>query len=275
MPRHLRRILKQVTPPFVTSIVQRKEPESIEFSGDYQSWQEAAEHSTGYDSRDILEKVRQGALKVKRGEAAFERDSVAFEVPEYRWPLLASLLDSFIRSRDHRLHVLDFGGSLGSVYFQHQRFLDCVPDLQWSVVEQPHFVQCGRNEFQDEHLSFFESIQDALARGPVDVALFSGVLQYLEKPYEQPTEIGSARIPSVLIDRTAFTSLAKDRLAVQNVPASIYRASYPHWLFSERKFEESMENLGYRLVAEFADDERLATDAVYKGLYYRRAQAPE
>jgi len=86
MPR-LRRILKQVAPPFVTSLVQRKEPESIEFSGNYQSRQEATKHSTGYASPDILEKVRQGAPKVKRGEAAFEWDSVAFEVPDYRWPL--------------------------------------------------------------------------------------------------------------------------------------------------------------------------------------------
>jgi putative methyltransferase (TIGR04325 family) len=269
VPRHLRRVLKQVTPPFVTAIARRNQRGSIEFSGDYKSWQEAAEHSTGYDSREILEKVRQGALKVKRGEAAFERDSVAFEAPEYRWPLLASLLDSYIRSRGHRLHVLDFGGSLGSVYFQHRRFLDSVPDLHWSVVEQPHYVRCGRSEFQDEHLSFFESIQEALTRGPVDVALFSGVLQYLENPYEKLEEIGAARIPIVLIDRTAFTSLARDRLAVQNVPASIYSASYPHWLFSERKFQAFVENLEYGLVAEFADDERLATDALYKGLYYR------
>jgi mono/diheme cytochrome c family protein len=36
--------------------------------------------------------VTAGVKKVLAGEAAFERDSVCFEEPEYRWPLLASLM---------------------------------------------------------------------------------------------------------------------------------------------------------------------------------------
>lgn len=168
----------------------------------------------------------------------------------------------------------DFGGSLGSVYLQHRRFLEGVLDLQWSVVEQPHFVRCGQNEFQNEYLKFFETIQMAMTRGPIDVALFSGVLQYLENPREQLAEVGVACIPFVLIDRTPFTNCAGDRLAVQDVPTSIYRASYPSWFFSAQKFEGFMENLEYHLVARFSDNELVAADYDYKGIYYRRGHVP-
>jgi len=48
--------------------------------------------STGYDNDMILEKTRLALLKVKNGEAAYERDSVVFEDIQYAWPLLAGLL---------------------------------------------------------------------------------------------------------------------------------------------------------------------------------------
>lgn len=64
------RLLKQVTPLFVAAIVQGKRHTSIAFSDNYQSWQEATQHSTGYGSREILDKVRHSALKAKLGEAA-------------------------------------------------------------------------------------------------------------------------------------------------------------------------------------------------------------
>ena len=51
----------------------------IEFVGNYSSWAEARANSTGYDSEVILNKTKDALLKVKRGEAAYERDSVTFD----------------------------------------------------------------------------------------------------------------------------------------------------------------------------------------------------
>ena len=46
--------------------------------GDFPNWQAAQAACGGYDSDEIIEKVRVSALKVINGEAAFERDSVCF-----------------------------------------------------------------------------------------------------------------------------------------------------------------------------------------------------
>src|SRR5712691_3342391 len=90
-------------------------------SGDYAAWEDAVHASTGYDSEVILEKTRTALLQVKNGQAVYERDSVVFDEVQYAWPLLAGLLWIATRSGG-KLDVLDFGGSLGSTYFQNRAF---------------------------------------------------------------------------------------------------------------------------------------------------------
>jgi len=64
----------------------------IGYRGNYASWANAQQVSTGYNSDLILEKVKDALLKVKRGEAVYERDSVLFDEVQYSWPLLAGLV---------------------------------------------------------------------------------------------------------------------------------------------------------------------------------------
>ena len=85
--------------------------------GNYKTWQEVERLCNGYDAADILKKVRQSVLKVRNGEAVYERDSVLFNEIQYS----PALIEAFKKSiKDNTLHVVDFGGSLGSSYFQHQ-----------------------------------------------------------------------------------------------------------------------------------------------------------
>jgi putative methyltransferase (TIGR04325 family) len=112
------------------------------YFGEYQSWQEAKSKSDGYDSDIIIEKVKDAALKVRRGEAAFERDSVLFSKVEVAWHVLAYLL--WIASLNKNvLNILDFGGSLGTTFYQNRNFLDHV-ELNWAIIEQSKFVEYGK-----------------------------------------------------------------------------------------------------------------------------------
>ena len=52
----------------------------------------------------------------------YERDSVLFDTIRYSWPLLSDLLRAASEDQNH-LSVLDFGGSLGSSYYQNRVFL--------------------------------------------------------------------------------------------------------------------------------------------------------
>jgi putative methyltransferase (TIGR04325 family) len=238
----------------------------IVYEGDYVSWASAQRASTGYDSAAIFQRVRNAALKVKRGEAVFERDSVCFYEEEYRWPSLACLLAIAAGLPGH-LRVLDLGGSLGSYYYQHRKFIRMLEKVRWSVVEQKHFAACGRDEFQDECLRFFETVGECLSEGPVDVVFLSSVLQYLERPYAMLAMLAGAKIRYLLIDRTPFIEEAQDRLTVQHVPD--FHASYPAWFFSRQKFRQAIEEAGYRTITDFQGDVDQGIDN-YQGIFLER-----
>jgi putative methyltransferase (TIGR04325 family) len=221
----------------------------INFSGDYGDWAEASAKASGYDVNIILDRVKHAMLKVKSGEAKYERDSVLFDEVEYSFPLLAGLLRAAAEN-DNRLSVLDFGGSLGSSYFQCRSFLSVLTLLQWNIVEQEHFVSCGKELFENEELRFFYSIKECLSQTTPNVVLFSSVLQYLQEPYRVLGEIIESNIKCLILDRTIVNSSSEDRIYVQNVPENIYKVSYPCRSLSEKKLKSIIEDR-YILVSDF------------------------
>jgi len=242
------------------------------FIGRYGSWEDAKRNSTGYDERLILEKVKAAALLVKNGGAAFERDSVAFDTIQHPFPVLACLLRA-AAGCEGRLSVLDYGGSLGSLYFQSRGFLSNLKELRWNIVEQPHFIECGKELFENDELRFYNSVEECFGREHPDAALFSGVLQYVENPGKPIGLVINQGVKSIIVDRTPFTDSGEDILTVQRVPPSIYRASYPSWIFSERKFVGLFAH-GYSKVVDFdANDGTITSGGItahYRGYMFEK-----
>lgn len=250
MASRFKQAIKDLIPPALLRALRREAPrEKIVFEGPYASWSEAAGHATGYDSDAILSKVKEALLKVKSGEAVYERDSVLFHEKKYSYPLLAGLLRA-AAANEGRLHVLDFGGSLGSSYYQNRGFLASLKQLKWSVVEQEKFVACGREHFQDQELRFYGDIDQCLNREKPDVLLLSGVLQYLQDPSALLEYAGRLDFKHILVDRTPFADVREDILTVEVVPASIYEASMPFWIFKSHKIHDALKER-YSLAAEF------------------------
>ena len=166
-----------------TRIILANRSSTIRFEGDHENWNDAARQCSGYDADDILDKVLNAALKVKRGEAVHERDSVLFDEIEYAWPVLAGLMWAAARNGG-KLNVLDFGGSLGSSYFQNRKFLQTLPEVCWNVVDQPQIVEAGQAYIQDGELNFIKPSRNAWRENQPNVILLSGVLQYLERTGE-------------------------------------------------------------------------------------------
>ena len=228
-----------------------KKPESIVYgwSGDYLSWAEVVEKTEGYHKEEILNKTKEAGLKVKNGLAVYERDSVLFDKKEYPFSLITFLLHS-ANLRKRPLHVLDFGGALGSTYYQVREFLGEGVCASWNVVEQAHYVSCGKEHFADDRLMFYENVEACLEDKKIDFVLLSGSVQYLEKPHEFLKQLTSYNFEFLLFDRTAFHYGAGDRLTLQLVPPEIYTASYPSWFFNEENFLKHFSN-NYTLIADF------------------------
>lgn len=265
-----RALLKDLLPPVLVRLVRSRtlSPNTpFDFTGDHPSWAEAEAKCTGYNARDILEVTRTAALKVKRGEAAFERDSVVFPQLEFAFPLLAGLARA-AATAGGRLRVLDFGGALGSSYFQSRPFLAGISEVSWSVVEQPAHVACGEAEFASDELKFFATAAECVRASQPNVLLLSSVVQYLREPYRTLDELCQLGLAHLIVDRTAFLPRARDRLTVQTVPECIYPASYPAWFFNEERFVQRLRDNGYRVLADFPGADRVlleGSDSYFKG----------
>lgn len=242
------KILSDCLPPILNKSYGRL-IRRVGYFGNYSSYNNACLASTGYDSDLILERVRTALLKVKSGEAVYERDSVLFDEVQHSWPLLAGLL-LVASSKGNRLNLLDFGGSLGSSYFQNRTLLGHLSELAWSIVEQEKFCRCGREFFEDQSLKFYFTLEECLEARHPDVILLSSVLPYLEDPYELVAKILKLKLAYIIIDRTPVLRGWTDRLTVQRVPAEIYEASYPAWILGREKLLSLFE-ADYDLVAQF------------------------
>jgi putative methyltransferase (TIGR04325 family) len=247
------RIIKVCTFYFINKIKNIKSgfKNTLEiWSGDYSSWNEASKLCSGYDSDEIIDKVKIASLKVKNGEATYERDSVVFDKIEYSYPVLSMLLWS---SNDNNLNVIDFGGSLGSTYFQYKFFLRKFKSLSWNIVEQEKYVEVGKQFFEDDLLKFHYSLESVFNHNStkIDLVIMSSVLQYIEDPYNLLDKILCLNINNILIDITTINTENTDRITIQNVDPSIYTASYPCWFFDESKLINYICSYNYSLVIDW------------------------
>ncbi|HRP59240.1 MAG TPA: hypothetical protein PK833_02995, partial [Vicingus sp.] len=73
-------MLKELLPPILVKYLSSF---FYGWTGNYKSWEEAQKKCSGYDSEIIFNRVKNALLKVKSGEAVFERDSVIFYKIQY------------------------------------------------------------------------------------------------------------------------------------------------------------------------------------------------
>lgn len=246
----------------------------VRFVGHYSDWQAAVAATRGYAASDVLNRAIVANEKVRSGQAAYERDGVAFTAPDYPFPLIASLLQA--RMADERLVVADFGGGLASTYYQCRYYLKVVEHLKWAVIEQPSYAAWGRENLQSDALTFHDSVASATGLQP-NVAVLSGVLQYLPNPEEIMVQL--AEIPSVttvIVDRTPFLADAgrPTELAVQEVPASVVASSYPAWLFDAESLLTPFLERGFAKEVEWQALDlpmgSLTRKVIFKGIVLKR-----
>lgn len=258
MPRRLRRWARRLLRPAL-------------YRGDFATWAEARRASRGYADPALIERVVASARAVRDGRAAWERDTVLFQAPEANGPLLQALRRA-AAAHGGNLHLVDFGGALGSTWWQHRPWLSDLASVRWSVVEQPAIVEVGRREFTQPPLRFFASLEECCAAETPHVVLLSSVLPYVEDPRGLLAELGARPFDTLIIDRTGFVERGRDRLTVQQVPPSIYEASYPCWFLDRGSLQRSLA-AEWRLVEEWVNADDVDIDAEHRGLMLERKRS--
>lgn len=216
------------------------------FTGNYHSWQEARRHVRGYEDESIAKKVLSATKQVMEQKACFERDSVLFYTNEYNFRLIS--LFGLLASEKKHIHILDFGGALGSEYWRNRAFFyQFGVDFTWNIVEQDTYVFLGQKEVSNHELKFYHNM-DQLKEEQTDLILLSSVLQYLpdyQNILSELTELGARYI---LIERQAVCE--RSRICIQYVGENIYNASYPVRIIGEYELMDILSKK-YRKVTEF------------------------
>ena len=265
----MKQFVKALIPPIFLNILKKIITNKYGWKGDYSNWKEAQDISTGYDSDEILQTVKNSLLKVKNGEAVYERDSVIFNEIQYSWPLLTGLMFAAAKL-EGSLKVLDFGGSLGSTYYQNKKFLDKLNDVSWSVVEQKYFVETGKKDFENGRLKFYYDVHECVDKEKPNVLLLSSVLQYIENPYELLDSILENNFEYILIDRTPFCKF-HERIKLQVIPDSIYKASYVCRFFDEVQFVDYFKKNNYSVIVDFNGTDGESSEYIFKGMIMERS----
>ena len=230
---------KELAPPLLLNL--RWYSFRYGWKGNYKNYEEARQKCIGYDEEHILNRIIETTLKVKNNEIAYERDGIAYNTIQMNFPLLKTLL--YIASKnDNELTLIDFGGSLGTTYYQNYPYLKHLKKINWCIIEQPKFVEAGKKHFENEHIKFYPTIAECMAENDPQLFLICNVLQYLEKPYHLLDEVKQLGIPYVMLDFVGYNRQNKDRITIQHVPPVFYgvEASYPCYFLNRARIEDKL-----------------------------------
>ncbi len=240
--------LRLLTPPVVWRLTHRLLPRA-RLEGPLRSWDEATKRATGWDSPILTELALKAALKVKVGAAAFERDSRPHDRIVYSPTVLAALLLAVARYR--ALSVIDFGGGLGSNYYQHRKLLRALPDMpvSWNVIERVPLANIGAEQFQTAELRFHDRLDGLHLEHPV--LLFTGALQYVADAFVLLDE-ATRQTDIIAVDRMYVSAAADHAPYLQHLdPRRFGSVTLPMWCFAKAALIGWFEARDFVLVEQF------------------------
>lgn len=261
-----RTALRLLIPPVVWRLTRGLRPRG-RLEGPLASWDAAAKRATGWDSPILTEKALAAARKVRDGAAAFERDSRTYNRVIYSPTVLAALLLAATRYR--ALNVIDFGGALGSNYYQHRKLLRALPDMpvSWNVIERAPLAKIGAEQFQTPELRFHAELAEL--RSEDAVLLFTGALQYVAEAFDL-LEQAIGRVDIVAVDRLYLSAAPAHAAYLQHLdPKEFGMVTLPMWVFAKAELIDWFAARGFALVEHFVHSQEHKLE--FCGLLFMRA----
>ena len=207
----------------------------------------------GWDTNSIDERTIAAARRVRDGHVPFEMDGI--EQPGvYHSPAILSLLLIMYARCGPIFSIVDFGGGLGTHYFQHRRLLAALPKLSinWNVIERPRLLAKMRaGEFETDRLNFFRSLEHADRHiSKTSAFVSSGAIQYLEDPFAFLDTVAE-RFDVIALDRVLSFERDENLIFVQHTSKDHQEVTYPVWCLSRSKLVSHIVSKGFSLIDTF------------------------
>lgn len=232
------KFIKYVLPPFLIDILNKILLREISIKGKFRTWKDAEKKTTGYENGNIINKVITSFEKVQKNlDLYYERDGYIFKKPDFDYELLFYI--NYLFSKNQKINIIDYGGGLGSKFFQNIEVFKKFKNMKWHIVEQINYRNYARKKINVKNLFFYENLDEVFKKKIIpDMAIFSSSINYLPKPYQILQKlINRKSLKSFIFLKTAFHDDI-DTIKIQKVPKNIYDASYPIRIFNKKKFEK-------------------------------------
>lgn len=268
----MKNYVKKLIPKFIKLSLNQMLGRVNFYKGDYVSWQKALSSSSGYTSQSLINKVIESNNAVISKEAKYERDGVLFDEVNFAMELNACLLLGFVQKDDEKLYeIVDFGGSLGTVYRQFDEFTSKQLNYSWNILEQEKLYEFGSANLETKKLKFHLSSESSISDFTPDIVIFSAVLEFLED-FKSPLRGAISACPKYIVfDRLPVWGGGYNHLSVL-VAARHITGSYPCWIFHYDFLEKFLE--GYELVSKWSalggKFKFAAGEAEYIGMLWRK-----
>jgi putative methyltransferase (TIGR04325 family) len=139
--------------------------------------------------------------------------------------------------------ILDFGGSIGNLFYLYDRYLNLPPDCIWLVFELPAWVELGQNvatKRGESRLRFTRKWEDATG---AELLIASGSLHYFDTPLSQMVSELPEKPTHILINRTPLIN-GPTKATVQD--GGTHRVGCV--LYNRTEFVTAFEAIGYEVV---------------------------
>lgn len=193
------------------------------YRGPYKTWDEAKKMSHGYNHKVIFNKTKKAALMILKKNYGYERDSKIFYDNNYNKYLVSKI--NFVKKKT--VNILDYGGSLGSIYFQNKKKIN--KEIVWSIIDLKKIVQEGKKNFESRNLKFFYNLKHYKKKMLPDILILSSSLQYLKNWHNILSQLVALKPKYIFILKTSFSEKKQNQIFIQKIPSSIYKSSYPFW----------------------------------------------
>lgn len=231
MKIYLPSFIKRLIPNKLKSIYYNFKFSNVKFAGPFKNWNEANINSSGYQNKDYFNKVLRNILFSMDIDNIYERDSEL--VYDKKCPL--RIINFINRNFKNKLKVIDFGGSLGSFFFQNKSKIKS-KSIKWAIYEQKSLSKIGKKFITHKNIFFLNKMIEIKRLKP-HVVLFSSVLEYLHNPKKHINDLLKIKsIRFVIIDRLLISNSNIDEIYVQKNPKKYFSMNYPCRIFSKRNF---------------------------------------
>ncbi|MEO8682646.1 MAG: methyltransferase, TIGR04325 family [Vicinamibacterales bacterium] len=237
---------RRLLPPIVVDWVRppTAPPSRVTWRGVYPTRRDVPTHRDAYDAELIDEMV-------KYTHAAYQ--GRADQIP--LWHETFVVAAALIASARSALHIVDYGGGVGSAFAQLLPALPGDVQVRYLVVDMPDVCDAGRQLFNsDDRIRFSTELPQG--GQPPDLVYVNAVLQYLDDYGDRLGDLAALKAPWILFSR--LSAWDGPRFATQQV--NLPGRQFASWFVNVGEVSEALASHGYRPACDCVSEKRHPAD---------------